>query len=88
MIRVNWIDGFREPKAKPNPAYPNGVDLDMTRGVAPFCQTKLPYPAPRCGQFTVICDVCGMSAVITTAGRPDDPRSVKLACKIQAVKWQ
>jgi C4-type Zn-finger protein len=43
---------------------------------------ELPYPAKRCGLFLVICDKCGYSAAITTAGRPDDPRKVTLPCKL------
>jgi hypothetical protein len=40
------------------------------------------YPAKRCRFFTLQCSVCGQNAIVTTAGRKDDPRSVKLACKI------
>lgn len=42
--------------------------------------TALPYPARRCGQYVVKCDVCDQIIVVTTAGRPDDPRSLKMAC--------
>lgn len=80
MISVKWIDRFREPTQKPNPEYPNGIDIDLTKGAQPACQTDLPYPAKRCGYFSVLCKTCGYSAVITTAGRPDDPRTVKLPC--------
>jgi hypothetical protein len=80
-IKVTFIDSGREPKEKPNPEYPNGMDLDLANGEEPFCKTKLPYPAPRCGMLLVECDVCGLRTVITTAGRIDDPRSVKLKCK-------
>ena len=80
-LKVTWVDGAREPKNPPDPAYPNGIDIDMSRGKTPACERKLePYPTPRCGLFAVACDRCGQRVVITTAGRPDDPRSVKLAC--------
>ena len=79
-FRVEWIDRGREPQCKPNPTYPNGIDLPAIRDL-PACKTDLPYPAPRCGLYYVECLVCGMNALITTAGRPDDPRSVALNCK-------
>jgi C4-type Zn-finger protein len=44
--------------------------------------TELPYPAKRCGIYLVVCERCGYSAAITTAGRPDDPRKVTLPCKL------
>lgn len=79
---VTWIDRGREPQCAPNPAYPEGIDMDATRGLpGPSCKVALPYPAKRCGIYMVTCSVCGASAWITTAGRPDDPRSLKLPCK-------
>ena len=81
VINIEWIDAGREPQEKPDPEFPHGVDLDFTEG-AQSCMTELPYPAPRCGYFHVTCDICGMEVLVTTAGRPDDPRSVKLPCKL------
>jgi hypothetical protein len=78
-FHIHWIDRGREPQCAPDPAYPNGKDLPAPSGVK-ACKTKLPYPAPRCGLFYVECKVCGTNALITTAGRPDDPRSVELPC--------
>ena len=46
------------------------------------CCMNLPYPAPRCGVYVIICRKCGFKAVITIAGRPDDPRTVTLPCKV------
>lgn len=80
-IDIRWIDGRREPKCQPDPAYPNGVDLNLSGGALITCVRHLLYPAPRCGMYDVKCR-CGASAAITTAGRPDDPRSVRIACKI------
>jgi hypothetical protein len=80
MIDIKWIDLGREPQAKPNPAFPDGIDLDLSKGQK-SCETRLPYPAKRCGYYILECDTCHMRAVVTTAGRPDDPCSVKLACK-------
>jgi hypothetical protein len=80
-LSVEWQDFGREPQEKPNPNYPEGIDIDATMGAERACSVALPYPAKRCGVFIVVCDVCGLSMAITTAGRPDDPRSVKMACR-------
>ncbi len=80
-LKVTWVDGRREPRCPPDPRFPKGKDIDAAMG-APSCETDLPYPAKRCGHFVVECPVCGMTAAITTAGRPDDPRSVKIPCKL------
>jgi len=78
---VKWIDRFREPRDPPNPDYPRGLDWDVSKGAARTCLVRLPYPAKRCGFYVVTCDLCHLRIVVTTAGRPDDPRSVKLACR-------
>lgn len=80
---IRWIDGGRWPQNKPNPAHPKGVDLDTSEGREPACSTPLPYPAKRCGHFLVECQTCGLRVAVTTAGRPDDPRSLKVACKVK-----
>jgi hypothetical protein len=30
-LKVTWFDGKREPKCAPDPAYPNGMDIDPTQ---------------------------------------------------------
>lgn len=77
---VKWIDRGVEPRNPPNPDYPDGIDLDMSKGEAATCSGTLPYPAKRCGYFLIECKACGQRAMVTTAGRIDDPRSVRLAC--------
>jgi hypothetical protein len=79
---IVWIDGGREPRQPPDPAYPNGIDLDLTNGHPKFCESALAHPTPRCGQYLIKCRTCGLSVLITTAGRADDPRSIKVACKL------
>ena len=81
MLTVEWIDRGREPQAEPDPKYPSGIDVDVSEGAAKICTASLPYPAKRCGLYLIKCSVCGLSVGVTTAGRPDDPRSVKVACK-------
>jgi hypothetical protein len=79
-FRVNFIDRGVSPKQQPDPAYPRGIDLDLTHGNK-GCKENVPYPAPRCGYYVVECNRCGFKAMITVAGRQDDPRSIKLPCK-------
>jgi hypothetical protein len=80
-FEVKWIDGEREPTCVPDLRYPDGVDLDVTGGKEPACVCSLPYPAKRCGHYYIECKQCGVNALITTAGRIDDPKSIKLPCK-------
>jgi hypothetical protein len=77
---IRWLDAGREPQSAPDPKYPAGIDLDVSKGRTPACTVILPYPAKRCGHYEIVCSECKFSAAITTAGRPDDPRSVKLPC--------
>jgi hypothetical protein len=76
-----WHDAGREPQCAPNPNYPDGIDIVIGKSGAKSCSTNLPYPADRCGHYVVGCTVCGLRVAITTAGRPDDPRSIKLECR-------
>lgn len=82
-LSVKWLDRGRDPQCAPDPAYPDGKDVDVSDGAAVTCETALPYPAKRVGIFIVECPTCGYRAAITTAGRPDDPRSAKIPCQAQ-----
>lgn len=77
---ISWIDRFCEPACPPDPAYPNGIDIDCSHAAPSACVVELYYPARRCGIYTIKCETCGTTALVTTAGRPDDPRSIRLAC--------
>ena len=77
---IKWLDAGREPQCAPNPAYPDGIDVDLTNG-KPGCIIAVPYPARRCGGYVVECKKCGTKVGLTTAGRPDDPRTVRIPCK-------
>lgn len=83
---VEWIDVLRSPKCPPNPAYPDGIDLDISSGQSVACTLELPYPAKRCGFYAIECRGCGKQIAVTTAGRPDDPRSVRIACQYPVAK--
>lgn len=78
---ITWIDGLREPRERPNPAYPTGKDVDACAPGATGCRVALPYPAKRIGAYVLDCKLCGLRAGATTAGRPDDPRSMAVPCK-------
>lgn len=80
-MRLTWLDEERHPQHPANPAYPNGIDVDCSEGAKITCTQALPYPAKGCGQYLLACGRCGLTIIITAAGRADDPRSVKVACK-------
>ncbi len=79
-MKIEWIDSGREPQCEPDPDYPNGKDIDLAGPEPKACETALPYPAKRCGIYVVSCPACGHRCAITTAGRPDDPKSVRFPC--------
>lgn len=81
QFKLAWIDSGKEPSCEPDAAYPNGIDLDASDGAARACLVVLPYPAKRIGGYVIECLICGLRAACTTAGRADDPRSMKVACK-------
>ena len=80
-MTVEFIDSGREPKCAPDPAFPEGKDIDASDGASVTCTADIPYPAPRCGVMIVACSKCGLRIGLTVAGRPDDPRTVKIGCK-------
>ena len=81
---IEWHDFEREPRVAPNPRFPTGIDLDVSGGRTPCCRVALPYPARRCGVYRVECTRCGLVVAATTAGRPDDPHSLTMACNPRA----
>jgi hypothetical protein len=46
-------------------------------------EIALEYPAPCVGKWIIKCDLCGIFAMVGAAGRPDDPHTVRLACKLK-----
>ena len=80
---VTWNDAEREPQCAPNPYYPKGIDLDVSHAAVAACTATLPYPAKRCGHYLIECRLCRYRVIVTTAGRPDDPKSVKIPCKLE-----
>jgi hypothetical protein len=84
-FRIEWYDSGREPQHPANPAYPSGVDMDISQGAENTCTAALPYPAKRCGFYAVECMICGYTVGVSTAGRRDDPRSLTIACRVKPV---
>ena len=83
-FKVEWVDAGHEPACKANPDFPDGIDLDLSNGAGMTCSVDLPYPAPRVGVYVVTCALCGIRVAATTAGRRDDPRSLRIACRLMA----
>lgn len=80
-MKIEWNDSGREPQCQPDPNYPTGKDVRLGDFIERKCKAELPYPAKRCGHYVVTCEKCGCVVVVTTAGRPDDPRSIEIPCK-------
>jgi hypothetical protein len=60
--------------------HPEGWKLAQSLA-GPGCTFPLPYPSPRCGALVVTCDRCGKRVGLTVAGRTDDVRWLRMACK-------
>lgn len=78
---TDWVDQHRESTYPANPSYPHGSAIDVALDAAHACRVQLPWPAARCGLWVVTCRACGYAISLTTAGRADDPRSVRMPCK-------
>lgn len=83
-IDIRFIDRGVEPKEKPDPKYPDGRPVNLTTNVLQkSCTYNAHYPAPRCGYYSVLCNDCGFTALVTVAGRADDPRTITIPCKVK-----
>jgi len=81
QFKLDWIDKGTEAQCKPDPLFPDGRHLNTYNTYdGEKCKVTLPYPAKRCGLYTIFCKVCNASLGCTTAGRSDDPRSIVLKC--------
>lgn len=82
-IDVRFIDGGMTATERPNPRFPDGMRVNLAKDLilTKTCSRNLPYPAPRCGMYEVTCRTCGFKAIITVAGRADDPNCVTMPCK-------
>ncbi len=81
-IDVRFIDSGREPQCKSDPKYPDGKPVNVAPNVlAKTCTFNLHHPAPRCGLYEITCRQCGFVALVTVAGRADDPNMITMPCK-------
>lgn len=69
--------GRGKSQCPPDPKFPNRV-ASGTGAIG--CFVALPYLAPECGYYLVICDSCEMSVANAAAGRADDPISIVMPC--------
>lgn len=79
-LRAAFLGAGRLAASPPDPAFPEGVDVDLSAG-AKSCAMALTHPTPQVGKWAINCESCGAVVVVTAAGRPDDPASVRIACK-------
>lgn len=78
---VDWVDLHRYASHPADPSYPNGSAIDVALDAPRACRLALPSPTARCGLWVITCRVCGYSIALNTAGRADDPSSVRLPCR-------
>jgi hypothetical protein len=82
--KIEFVPSGRgKAQCPPDAAYPHGKAIPPLPGIADTCLVELPYPAPECGVWKVECLKCGCTAMVTAAGRPDDPISFYMPCIIQ-----
>lgn len=81
-FEVKWLSKGGKAQHPPNPDYPDGIDVDGTKGSYPACKGAVPYPAEGIGVWLCVCRRCDLKMAVTAAGRPDDPRSVTMPCKL------
>lgn len=85
-IDVKFNDAGREAQQPSNPKYPDGMAVNLaTSPLVKTCSYNLPYPAPRCGTYSVVCRTCRFTCLVTVAGRADDPRVITLPCKSEGM---
>jgi hypothetical protein len=79
---IDWVDQHREASYPADPTYLNGSAIDVALDAPRACRVELPCPAARCGLWVVTCRACGYAIALATAGRADDPRSVRVPCRV------
>jgi hypothetical protein len=87
-LRVEWrerhVRSRREapaPAASPvQDAYPGGIDVDLAMGGGAHCSAVLPQHPGKPGLYDIRCTRCGLSLALTSGGRSNDPRAVRVPC--------
>lgn len=90
QMSVGWRERHRangpgglvtsKPQHPSNPEYPNGVDVDLAGDHLMRCSALLPRMPGKLGVYEIRCTHCELSLALTSAGRPDDPRLVRVPC--------
>lgn len=83
MLTAKGFWTGRAPTQPADPTFPDGMWINATKPGARACAMDLEHPAPSVGHWLVSCDICGLTTVISAAGRADDPSGVTLACKAE-----
>lgn len=83
MTQIKFLSANRVARCPPNPDFLYGIMLDLAVGAYKSCTVNIPYPAPCCGAMQIDCDKCGNRIVVTVAGRPDDPHTIKMPCHMR-----
>jgi hypothetical protein len=76
-FKFTFLDAGPNPQCIPEAM---GKDLDLSGG-NPGCCFNVPNAASRCGVVLAECETCHALGSFTVAGRADDPRTLKLACR-------
>lgn len=81
-IDVKFNDSGRTATQPSDLKFPNGRLVSVSPSpILKTCTRNLPYPAPRCGTYSIVCRVCHFTALVTVSGRADDPKIITLPCK-------
>jgi hypothetical protein len=80
---IDWVNALRDAHFPADPLYPNGHAMDVALDAPRACRAELPYPAARVGIYIVHCRVCDYRIALATAGRCDDPCSVRVPCRLR-----
>lgn len=80
-LKGEFLGEGRLAKEPANPAYPEGLAVDFAPDAEKSCAMSLTYPAPQIGKWIVKCERCSYVAVVTAAGQPDDPVSIRIPCR-------
>lgn len=78
---IDWIDAHRESAHPADPDYPEGIAIDVAQEAPRACRVQLESPAKGRGLWVISCRACGYAIALATAGRADDPCSVRVPCR-------
>jgi hypothetical protein len=80
-LKATFVGTGLRPRCPPDPRYPDGKAFDLA-GDGPSCVVDLEHPAPSVGQWVIVCEICGYRLIATAASRVDDPKTIRVPCKL------